>query len=50
MCSSRFSDDAGHRKFTEEAYELQSRMIAGAQWQPKTIAWTDLVNISCQKR
>ncbi|CAF0934963.1 unnamed protein product [Rotaria sordida] len=40
--SARYSDDAGHRTFTEEAYEHQYRLIAGAQWQPKTIAWTDL--------
>ncbi|CAF0920234.1 unnamed protein product [Rotaria sordida] len=41
--SARYADDAGHRKFTEEAYEHQYRLIAGAQWQPKAIEWTDLV-------
>ncbi|CAF4514045.1 unnamed protein product [Rotaria socialis] len=40
--SARYADDAGHRKFTEEVYEHQCRLIAGAQWQPKTVAWTDL--------
>jgi hypothetical protein len=41
--SARYADDAGHKKFTEEVYELQYRIIAGAQWQPKAIGWTDLV-------
>ncbi|UJR29942.1 hypothetical protein I4U23_017489 [Adineta vaga] len=41
--SARYADDAGHRKFTEEIYEHQSRLIAGAQWQPKAIGWTNLV-------
>lgn len=43
--SARYADDAGHRKFTEEVYEHQYRLIAGAQWQPKAIAWTDLVKM-----
>ncbi|CAF5156129.1 unnamed protein product, partial [Rotaria sp. Silwood1] len=38
----RYSEDTGHRQFTEEVYEHHYRLIAGAQWQPKTIAWTDL--------
>ncbi|CAF1161705.1 unnamed protein product [Rotaria sp. Silwood1] len=41
--SARYADDAGYRKFTEEVYEHQYRLIAGAQWQPKTIEWTNLV-------
>ncbi|CAF4597431.1 unnamed protein product, partial [Rotaria sp. Silwood2] len=41
--SARYADDAGHRKFTEEVYEHQYRLIAGAQWQPKAIQWTNLV-------
>ena len=41
--SARYADDAGHRKFTDEIYEHQYRLIAGAQWQPKAIGWTDLV-------
>ena len=44
-CSARYAEDAGHRKFTEEVYEHQYRLIAGAQWQPKAIAWTDLVRM-----
>ncbi|CAF0790229.1 unnamed protein product, partial [Didymodactylos carnosus] len=40
--SARYSDDAGHRTFTEEVYEHQSRVLAGAQWQAKTVGWTDL--------
>ncbi|CAF3351203.1 unnamed protein product [Rotaria sp. Silwood1] len=40
--SARYSEDTGHRQFTEEVYEHHYRLIAGAQWQPKTIAWTDL--------
>ena len=43
IISARYADDAGHRKFTEEAYELQSRVLAGGQWQAKTVGWTDLV-------
>ncbi len=43
--SARYADDAGHRKFTEEVYENQYRLIAGAQWQPKAIGWTDLVRM-----
>lgn len=42
--SARYADDAGHRKFTEEVYENEYRIMAGAQWQPKAVAWTDLVN------
>ena len=41
--SARYADDTGHRKFMEEIYEHQYRLIAGAQWQAKAIAWTDLV-------
>ncbi|CAF3639300.1 unnamed protein product [Adineta steineri] len=41
--SARYADDAGYRKFTEEVYEHQYRLIAGAQWQPKAIGWTNLV-------
>ncbi|CAF0822769.1 unnamed protein product [Rotaria sordida] len=40
--SIRYSDDTGHRKFTEEIYEHQYRLMAGAQWQPKATSWTDL--------
>ncbi|CAF3822313.1 unnamed protein product [Adineta steineri] len=40
--SARYADDAGHRKFTEEVYEHQSRIMGGAQWQPKAVPWTDL--------
>ncbi|CAF1425575.1 unnamed protein product [Adineta ricciae] len=40
--SARYAEDAGHRKFTEEVYEHQYRLIAGAQWQPKAVPWTDL--------
>jgi hypothetical protein len=43
LLSARYTDDAGHRKFTDEVYELQSRSMAGAQWQTKSIGWTDLV-------
>ena len=42
--SARYADDAGHRKFTEEVYENEYRLMAGAQWQPKAVAWTDLVS------
>jgi len=41
--SARYADDAGFRKYTEEIYENQYRLIAGAQWQPKAITWTNLV-------
>ena len=41
--SARYKDDAGHKKFTEEVYENQSRLMAGAQWQSKNTGWTDLV-------
>ena len=44
--SARFSDDAGHRKFTDEVYEHQYRLLAGAQWQPKAVGWTDLVKLN----
>ncbi len=43
IISAQYADDAGHRKFTEEVYEHQYRLIAGAQWQQKAIGWTDLV-------
>ena len=43
--SASYAEDAGHRKFTEEVYELQYRVLAGAQWQPKAVGWTDLVRI-----
>jgi len=43
--SARYSDDAGHKKFTDEVYEHQYRLISGAQWQPKAVGWTDLVRI-----
>ncbi len=43
--SARYADDTGHRKFTDEIYEHQYRLIAGAQWQLKAIGWTDLVSI-----
>ncbi len=45
MISARYADDTGHRKFTEEIYEHQYRLIAGAQWQPKAIGWTDFVRL-----
>lgn len=48
--SARYADDAGHRKFTDEVYEHQYRLIAGAQWQPKAIGWTDFVIYSPQKQ
>lgn len=43
VISARYADDAGHKKFTEEVYQHQDRLLAGAQWQPKKTAWTDLV-------
>jgi hypothetical protein len=46
IISARFADDAGHSKFTDEVYEHQYRMIAGAQWQPKAVGWTDLVRMN----
>jgi hypothetical protein len=46
MFSARFADDAGHSKFTDEVYENQYRVIAGAQWQPKAAGWTDLVRMN----